>query len=78
MNFYTYGFTTKCPNNSHYIYYTFKLEINKTVMVEDIIKKCSEFKEEYHEDIADNLFRVFTGKQTLTAVHQNVKIKTLR
>ena len=78
LNIYSYGFTTVCPNDGQYIYYSFDLQVNKIVMVEDIIKKCKTFKSEYQESIANELHKEFGGIQRLTATHQNVKIETLR
>lgn len=79
MNKYTYSFNVKCPNDEHgFIYYTAVIEIEKMIMVEDIIEYCDLYKKEFHENIADDLINKFGGKQTITATHKNVKIETIR
>ena len=78
MNIYSYGFNCICPNDSNIIYYTIKIKSQKMIMIERIKKHCGKYKKQYHEAIADDLFKKFGGKQTVTATHKNVKIKTVR
>ena len=78
MNKYTYGFAVICPNDGEHIYYTLVITSGKVIMVEDIISKCSTFKTEYQEAMADKLLKEFGGFQSLTAVHQRVEIETTR
>ena len=77
-NTYIYSFNSQCPNNEEYIYYTIKIKTKKMIMVETIKAECLKYKKDFHECIADGLFKRFSGKQILTATHHNVKIKTLR
>ena len=78
MNIYTYSFISQCPNDNDYIYYTAQIKTEQMIMIEDIKKYCEKYKKEYHESIADDLFSQFKGKQTITATHKSVKIKTIR
>ncbi len=79
MNKYTYSFNSKCPNDDHgFIYYTATIETKNMIMVEDIIEYCKKFTTAYHEEIADDLINHFGGKQTITAVHKQVTIETVR
>ena len=48
------------------------------LMVENLIEVVTMHDRGYHEDIADQLLREFGGKQTLTANHHGVDIKTVR
>ena len=78
MNIYTYSFISQCPNDNDYIYYTVQIKTKQMIMIEDIKKYCERYKKEYHESIAGDLFSKFKGKQTITAIHKTVKIKTIR
>lgn len=78
MNTYNYNFPVICPNDGELIVYNLTIESEKKIMVEHIKSSCIMIKEKYHEDIADILSAQFTGKHTITAVHQGVSIKTVR
>ena len=77
QNTYTHRFKARCPNNGQTINFALEIETEETLMVEDILLACSNLNE-LHEKIADNLLREFGGKQTLTAHHHGVDIKTVR
>lgn len=78
MNTYTTQFFAFCPNNGARILYTLVLEIASVVMVEDLIDAVTLHARGFHEVIADDLSREFGGKQTMTAHHHGVEIKTVR
>lgn len=78
MNKYTYIFVSHCPNNDRAITYRLKIKTNQVIMVEDIIAACAEHPRGFHEAIADDLHRRFSGKQKLKAYHHGVKIRTKR
>ena len=78
MNTYTTQFFARCPNNGIRILYTLVLEITSVVMAEDLIDAVTLLDRGYHEAMADHLLREFGGKQTLTASHHGVDIKTVR
>lgn len=78
LNSYTVQFFAFCPSNEVRILYTLIIEINAVLMVENLIDVVTLHDRGYHEAIADQLLREFGGKQTLTANHHGVEIKTLR
>ena len=79
MNQYRHRFNVRCPNQEHgFIGYILTIESADMIMVEDIKKHCKFTEAGYHEDIADYLFEQLGGSQTITAVHHDVEITTLR
>ena len=78
MNIYTYKFTAMCPSNNLSIEYCLKIETAKMVMVEEIKAVVSSLKNEYHEVMADELYRQLGGNQVMTARHHGVDIETRR
>jgi len=78
LNTYMVQFFAFCPTNGARILYTLSIEINTMILVENLIEVVTEHDRGYHEDIADQLFREFGGKQTMTAHHHGVEIKTVR
>lgn len=78
MNVYTTRFFSTCPNNGARIEYEVSIETDKVIQVEDIIDAVTLFNRSFHEEIADQLFREFGGRQTLTADHHGVTIRSIR
>lgn len=78
MNIYRHEFWTKCPNNGQLIGYKFELQTSERFMVERIVEDCKRFKEGFHEDIADQLLKMYGGHQVLKAFHHGVEIETFR
>jgi len=89
-NIYKKEFAAFCPINGEEIFYELILEsedemvmvesINETIEhMEDVV--CSDLGAAlvgYHEDVADFLYQELGYKQTLSAVHHGVHIKTVR
>lgn len=78
MNIYTTSFFATCPNNNARINYTLKIESQTIIQVEDLIDTVNLLNRGFHEEIADQLFREFGGKQTLVADHHSVTIESIR
>jgi hypothetical protein len=78
MNIYTHRFTAKCPNNSRVVTYTLTIESHETIMVESLQAEIIRLQVGYHEQIADQLFACFGGRQTIQAHHHGTDIKTIR
>ena len=78
MNIYESEFFCTCPNNNIRVKYHISIETDKTISVEQIVYEIHNIHSGFHEDIADHLFSRFGGKQTLSADHHSVKIKTIR
>lgn len=81
MNIYTIRFKCQCPSDAASILYIAKIKSQETIMVEDLIKFAEGFSlaDAYHEIIADKMIERFPSThQIITAVHQGVKVKTVR
>lgn len=78
MNVYSTRFFSICPNNGARIDYELNIETDQTIQVEDLIDAVTLLNRGYHEEIADQLFREFGGRQTLSADHHGVAIKSVR
>ena len=78
MNRYKTTFRVKCPNDDDSIDYMLIIESDEMIMVEDINKAINIKTGAFHESIADGLFALLGGKQTITARHQGVTITTHR
>lgn len=78
MNIYTTEFFAFCPVNEVRIKYTLRIESATMIKVEDIIDEVTLHQRGFHEEIADQLHRVFGGMQKLNANHHGVDIETLR
>lgn len=78
MNQYITEFFAFCPANGLRIKYHLTVEIDCVIKVEDIIDEVALHDRGFHEEIADQLHRVFGGKQTLVADHHSVTIVTVR
>jgi hypothetical protein len=77
MNIYRIQFVSKCPINEDMIIYSLEIQKDDFIPAEAIEKAC-DVKMTLHENLANNLFREFGGRQTLTAVHGRVEIQTIR
>ena len=78
MNTYETEFFATCPVNQIRISYKLKIKTTKLIKVEEIITSIESITSGFHEEIADKLFAVFEGTQTLVANHHGVKITTIR
>jgi len=79
MNVYSRSFAAACPNNGEQIIYALRIETDdRMIQVEHIITATALIKEGFHEQIADQLFMRFGGRQTLKAHHHGVDIETVR
>ena len=77
-NIYTVEFFSKCPVNNIRIHYTLTIKTENMVVVEDLLNAVNSVDKGFHEKIADDLFKIFGGYQTLEAEHHGVYIKTQR
>lgn len=78
MNTYTVQFFAFCPVNGVRILYTLSIEIDLVIMAETLIDAVTLHDKGLHEELADDLWHEFGGRQTLTANHHGVEIKTVR
>lgn len=78
MNRYDYEFSAVCPVDGDAVVYQLAIETKRVIQAEEIRKAGLITEPLFHEQIADNLGRVFGGKQTLVATHRGVKITTER
>lgn len=77
MNIYKTSFFSKCPINGDMVKYSITICASWLIKAEDIEAACN-FKNFFHEDIADELFGKFGGYQVIIATHRNVSIETQR
>ncbi len=80
MNTYTAEFFAKCPTNAARVKYTLTIETSAMLMVETINDALlrDDFREGYHERMADRLAQLLPGRQTMRAFHHGVSIETIR
>jgi len=78
MNKYQTKFVIECITNQKPIMYRLTIVTHETIIVEELLEFIKKLKTNYHEKIADELFKKFGGKQTMTANHHGVLIKTKR
>ena len=78
MNAYSTEFFAQCPNNGVRIKYSLRIETASVVSVEEILAAVDLIDQKFHEEIADDLFGRFGGRQTLRAHHHGVDIETVR
>ena len=78
MNIYRHTFVAECPGNSQPIVYTLTIEASRMIKVEHIVTACALIKRGYQEEIADQLHKQFGERQSITAHHHGVDIKTVR
>lgn len=78
-NLYTRQFGATCPNNGELILYTLGIETDgRMIPVEHIVTATAMIKKGFHEQIADQLYARFGGRQVLQAHHHGVDIETRR
>jgi hypothetical protein len=78
MNFYRHQFSAACPVNGDPIAYALSIASGGVVIAEDIVSFCQGLSVGLHEELADQLWSRFGGRQTLTAHHRGVDIETVR
>lgn len=78
MNNYRVEFFAFCPVNGVRIKYQLHIETMEVIMAEQIVDEVTLHDKGFHEQIADDLFRSFGGRQILTAEHHGVSIETIR
>lgn len=78
MNIYQYQFPVICPNNGEKIDFNLCIESKKTVFVEQIKDFLASRKVAFQEDLAEELYLKFSGRQTIKAVHHGILITTIR
>lgn len=78
MNSYKVMFFARCPRNNIRITYHLEIKNQTFVSVEDIVGFVDQFKDGFHEEIADQIFTEFGGHQILSADHHGVTITTTR
>jgi hypothetical protein len=78
MNKYSTKFISLCPVNNKPIIYSLEIKHLDKIFVEEILEEINKFTSLFHEEIADELFLKFGGKQTLIAYHHGVSIQTKR
>jgi hypothetical protein len=78
MNKYTTKFIALCPINNKQIVYQLEIKHSEQIMIEKILEEVGKYTSAFHERIADELFTLFGGEQTLTANHHGVVIQTER
>jgi hypothetical protein len=78
MNIYSTKFIAVCPVNGKSIVYCLEIKHLNKILVEDILEEVSKFTSAFHEEIADELFLKFGGRQRLIANHHGVVIETKR
>lgn len=77
-NIYETEFFASCPTNQIRVCYKLKIETHEIIKVEEIIAAVESIRVGFHEDIANKLFAVFEGRQTLVANHHSIIITTIR
>ena len=78
MNTYTFKFFVTCPLNGIRVLYDAKIENKEIIAVEEILAAIKTYESGFHEPIADDMFGLFGGRQTITADHHSVTITTTR
>lgn len=77
LNIYRIQFISSCPVNGDQIVYSLEVHSRSVISAEEIEGYCI-FGPSLHEDLADQLFKKFKGKQFLKARHRGVEIETIR
>lgn len=78
MNIYRHQFALYCPANDEQIIYALEIRSDAMIMAEDIVKEVHRNREEYHEALANRLYEIFGGSQTIRATHHGIDIETNR
>ena len=77
MNIYELEFFSICPINKIRVKYEWKIETHRVIEVEKLIEAVAGISG-FHESIADDLKKLFGGRQTIKAFHHGVTIRTER
>lgn len=79
MNIYTQPFRAKCPTNGRSVDYVLTITVESAcmILVEDIQQAVREVKG-YQEKIADRLYELFGGIQTLVGHHHGTTARSTR
>jgi hypothetical protein len=77
MNIYKISFVSQCPVNNDQVTYHLEIRSTSLIKAEDIEWEVSSWPQ-FHEEIADRLFRKFGGYQVIRATHGKVTIETHR
>ena len=78
LNIYEHTFSAICPADGETIIYRLEIRSSAMIHVEHIKTATALIKKGWHEQIADRLSESLGGEQTIIAVHQGVKIETVR
>lgn len=78
MNIYRQQFVSHCPNNGLHIIYSLEIQTAEVIHVEHIVTATRLMADSLHEQIADELYERFGGRQILKAHHHGVDIETRR
>ena len=78
MNIYQYQFSVICPNDNEKIVFDLNIESKKTIFVEHIKEFLAPRTVAFQEDLAEELYRKFAGRQTIKAIHQGILVTTIR
>lgn len=78
MNKYSIKFELSCPNNDQRIAYQASIETDRTIMAENLYGYFASLASAFHEDLADQAYERFGGRQTIRAHHHGVDIETVR
>lgn len=77
-NTYRHTFIAVCPADGESIVYQLEICTQDMIRVEHIRTATALIKRGFHEQIADDLFQRFGGRQVITAVHQGVSLESVR
>lgn len=78
MNIYQHSFVAQCPSDGEQIVYSIEIRSQAMIRVERIRTATALIKRGFHEQIADVLHEQLGGEQRIIAVHQGIRIETVR
>lgn len=78
MNVYQYQFPVVCPNDGEKIVFDLTIETERTIFVEHIKEFLEPRKVAFQEELAEELYSEFAGRQRIKASHQGILITTIR
>lgn len=78
MNIYRQQFVSHCPHNGLHIIYSLEIQTAEVIHVEHIVTATRLMADSLHENIADELYERFGGRQILRAHHHGVDIESRR
>lgn len=78
MNIYRLKFIAACPANGEQIAYSLEIETTEMIRVEHLTTAAALHKTGFHEQIADDFAKRFSGRQVMKAHHHGVNIETRR